>query len=154
MKSINKKYSHLGAYGIIIENNNNILLIKKNGGPYDGKLDLPGGTIEFGEKPNETIVRELLEEVGIRIKNFELFNIDSVSFTWKYKNENIDVHHICVFYKINEYDGTIAKNMKISEVNNDSHGADFYDISKLNKKDLSEITILLLQSLGYFIEDK
>lgn len=41
-----KKYKHLGVYGLIIKNDN-ILLIKKYGGPYDGKLDLPGGAIEF-----------------------------------------------------------------------------------------------------------
>ena len=44
-----KEYKHLGVYGLVI-NDNKILLIKKYGGPYDGKLDLPGGTIEFGEK--------------------------------------------------------------------------------------------------------
>lgn len=45
-----KEYKQLGAYGIIIENNK-ILLVKKFGGPYNGLLDLPGGTIEFCEKP-------------------------------------------------------------------------------------------------------
>ena len=53
-----KQIKHIGSYGLILENNK-ILLIKKHGGPYDGKLDLPGGTIEYGEKPEETLVREL-----------------------------------------------------------------------------------------------
>lgn len=35
-----KEHKHLGAYGIIIEDEK-ILLIKKVTGPYDGKLDLP-----------------------------------------------------------------------------------------------------------------
>ena len=48
-----KEYKQLGAYGIIIENNK-ILLVKKFGGPYNGLLDLPGGTIEFCEKPEAT----------------------------------------------------------------------------------------------------
>ena len=46
MKEKENQYSHLGSYGVIIRDNK-ILLIKKNGGPYDGKLDLPGGTIDF-----------------------------------------------------------------------------------------------------------
>lgn len=45
-----EEYKHLGAYAIIIKNDQ-ILLIKKYGGPYDKKLDLPGGTIEFNERP-------------------------------------------------------------------------------------------------------
>ena len=45
-----KEFKQLGSYGLVI-NDNKILLIKKSGGPYDGKLDLLGGTIEFCESP-------------------------------------------------------------------------------------------------------
>ena len=38
-----KEFKHLGAYGVLI-NESKILLIKKVSEPYDGKLDLPGGT--------------------------------------------------------------------------------------------------------------
>lgn len=41
-----KELKHLGAYGLLIQNEK-ILLIKKATGPYQGKLDLPGGTIEI-----------------------------------------------------------------------------------------------------------
>ena len=77
-----KEYKQLGAYGIVISDDR-ILLIKKNGGPYDGKLDLPGGTIEFNEKPSNALIREFKEEVGIDIKDYELFDADSVSFEWE-----------------------------------------------------------------------
>ena len=52
-----KEYKQLGSYGLVV-NDNKILLIKKNGGPYDGKLDLPGGTIDFNERPSDALVRE------------------------------------------------------------------------------------------------
>lgn len=55
-----KELKHIGVYGLVIEQNK-ILLIKKYGGPYDGKLDLPGGTIEFMEKPIDTLKREFME---------------------------------------------------------------------------------------------
>ena len=84
-----KEYKQLGAYALIIENNK-ILLIKKNGGPYHGKLDLPGGTIEFGERPEEALKRELLEEVGIEIIDYKLFDAESVFFDWDFKEKNIE----------------------------------------------------------------
>ena len=51
-----KQFKHLGSYGLILDNDN-IVLIKKHGGPYNGKLDLPGGTIEFGETPEEFVFK-------------------------------------------------------------------------------------------------
>lgn len=146
-----KEYKHLGSYGILI-NNNKILLIKKNGGPYDGKLDLPGGTIEFCERPEDTLKRELEEEVGINLIDYQLFDTDSVSFVWKHKDNLIKVHHIGIFYKIISYKNDIKKDINIDSINDDSFGADFYDINKLNKDMLSSIAIMELEKLGYKIK--
>ena len=87
-----KQFKHLGSYGLILDNNN-IVLIKKNGGPYNGKLDLPGGTIEFGETPEETLIREIEEEVGIKVLEYELFDGNSVTFEWEHKGEKEQGHH-------------------------------------------------------------
>ncbi len=144
-----KEYKQLGAYGLIIENEK-ILLIKKNGGPYDGKLDLPGGTIEFCERPSEALKRELMEEVGVSVENYELFDADSVSFEWNFKEDVlVKVHHTGIFYKVSKYKNDIKKEMKIDEINDDSLGAEFYEISKLTKNDVSAIALMELEKLGY-----
>lgn len=146
-----KEYKQLGTYGLIIREGK-ILLIKKNGGPYDGKLDLPGGTIEFCERPAETLKRELMEEVGIEVNSFELFDADSVSFDLKFKEDVIvQVHHTGIFFKVNDYKNDIRKSVEIDEQNDDSLGAEFYDIESLNKEQLSEIAILELEKLGYML---
>ena len=79
-----KQIKHLGVYGLIVRNDK-IVLIKKVGGPYDGKLDLPGGTIEWGETPEQTLIRELKEEAGIDVTKYELLDVDSVLFEWVHK---------------------------------------------------------------------
>ncbi|MBE6157098.1 MAG: NUDIX domain-containing protein [Firmicutes bacterium] len=143
-----KEFKQFGAYGLILEDNQ-ILLIKKVSGPYDGKLDLPGGTIEFGETPEVALKRELLEEVGIEIKDYDLYDANSVTFDWEYNNMLIKVHHMGIFYLINNYANEIKKDIEIDEQNDDSLGAEFYDIDKLNKNELSKIVILMLEKLGY-----
>lgn len=140
--------THIGAYGLII-NNNKILLIKKKGGPYDGKLDLPGGTIEFYETPEETLIRELKEEVGISIIKYSLFDSNSVNVVHNYKDQLINIHHIGIFYKVEEFSGNIKENIKIDDINDDSMGAKFYEINKLKKDKLSSIAIIELEKLGY-----
>lgn len=145
-----KKYKQLGAYGLLISDDK-ILLIKKHGGPYDGKLDLPGGTIEFGETPADTLKRELQEEVGILVKEYELFDANSASFNWQYEDSIINVHHIGIFYSILKYDGKIKSKVEITDQNDDSLGANFYQISNLKKNQLSEIAIMELEKLDYII---
>ncbi len=144
-----KEMKHLGAYGLIIKDNM-ILLIKKFGGPYNGKLDLPGGTIEFGEKPENALKRELMEEVGIEVVDYQLFDADSVFFDWQVKEDVLaKVHHIGIFFKVLSYTNEIKKEVEVNDVNDDSLGADFFDISKLSKDELSAIAILELEKLGY-----
>lgn len=144
-----KEYKQLGAYGLVIKNEK-ILLIKKCGGPYDGKLDLPGGTIEFGERPEDALKRELIEEVGIEVLDYELSDADSVSFLWQYKEDIlVNVHHVGIFFKVLKYNNDIKKELVVDEINDDSLGADFYEIKKLNKEELSAIATMELEKLGY-----
>lgn len=144
-----KEFKQLGAYGLIIKDGK-ILLIKKANGPYAGKLDLPGGTIEFCETPEDALKRELLEEVGIEVDEYKLFDVDSVEFEWQFKEDILlKVHHTGIFYIVSSYKNEIKKEVEIDEVNDDSLGSEFYDIKSLSKDNLSLMAIMELKKLGY-----
>lgn len=147
-----KQFKHLGAYGLIIKDEK-IVLIKKVGGPYNGKLDLPGGTIEWGETPEQTLIRELNEEVGIGVIKYELFDANSIVFEWIHKEELERGHHLGIFYKVLDYNNELLEDIKIDEKNDDSLGAKFYEIGKLKKSELSDIANLEIEKLGYKLED-
>lgn len=146
MKLNQNEHIHIGSYGIIIKNNK-ILLINKVGGPYNGKLDLPGGTIEFSEFPKEALIREIKEEVGIDVIDYSLLDVDSVNLEWKHKGKLEQIKHIFILYKVNKYSGNIEKNIEINNINDDSKGAKYYDINELDKNNLSSIVIKALERL-------
>lgn len=142
-----KQIKHIGVYGLII-NDNKILLIKKKGGPYDGKLDLPGGTIEFNESIEEALIRELKEEVGIEITDYDLFDVVTTNVKWIHKDEELETKHIAILYKINKFKNEIKNTMEITEINDDSMGAEYYNIVDLKKNELSNIASLALEKLN------
>ena len=62
--------------------------------PYPNTWDVPGGHVEPGETPDECIVREMKEEMGLDLKGFVLFCVkefsDRVEYTfWKTADLNI-----------------------------------------------------------------
>ena len=47
---------HFGVYGVAIDNDK-LLVIEKNSGPYQNRYDLPGGSQEVGESMVDTLER-------------------------------------------------------------------------------------------------
>lgn len=65
---------------LILENDKGeILLTKRKVAPKKGYWDLPGGFIEFKETVEESLAREIKEELGIKIKD-----IKYVGSFWSY----------------------------------------------------------------------
>jgi 8-oxo-dGTP diphosphatase len=96
-----EKYTHLGVYGVLISDNK-ILLIKKSKGPHKGKWDLPGGSIEFGEEPYETLKREFYEETGITELEGTIRTAKSYTIIYPYKEDQLEeLHHIGIIYDVN-----------------------------------------------------
>ncbi len=63
-------YTKIGCEAYIVHGGK--LLLGKRGkqakGPWYGTWALPGGHLEFGERANDCIVREVAEELGIHIR--------------------------------------------------------------------------------------
>lgn len=73
-----KKITRIGAYGVVM-NEEKILAVRQKHGPFAGKLDFPGGGIEFGESAELALRREFAEEVGMEFGSTQL--IDNLTAT-------------------------------------------------------------------------
>lgn len=137
--------THIGSYGIMIKNEK-IALIKKARGGYKGKLDLPGGGIEHTELPEETLKREIMEEVGINITNYHLLDVVATNIKWEMEKDLWeDLHHIGILYVVK----TNENKLKDDADGLDSDGANWYNIKELKQEDLSPFAKLALEKMNY-----
>lgn len=95
-----QRLQQFAVYGMIIESNK-ILLVQKSKGPFKGLWDLPGGKIEFGEAPETTLIREILEETGLEIQ--DQVYVKSDSCVVNYTDDHMDkmtLHLVGFIFKI------------------------------------------------------
>lgn len=94
-----RQVTRLGVYGVLVKDQK-ILLIKKQKGCYKGLLDLPGGGIEFGETPEETLRREIQEEVGMTFEH--MLWVDNLSHCQDVLDidDPASFHHLGHIYRI------------------------------------------------------
>ena len=79
-----------GSSIIFINDNNEILLFLRDDKPsipFPNMWDLPGGHVEENETPEQSIVREMKEELELDIKECELFSVN------EFPDRICDIHY-------------------------------------------------------------
>jgi len=114
---MNYRTPNLTADGAILKDGK-ILLIKRRNEPFKGKWALPGGYVEYGEKVEDTVVREVLEETGLKTKIIDLIGV--------YSDPNRDPrgHNITVAYSLGIVGGELSSG-------DDAADAKFFDLDDL-----------------------
>jgi 8-oxo-dGTP diphosphatase len=105
----------------IIKNNKEILLIKRKNNPFKNRWALPGGFIEYNEKTEDAIIREIVEETGLIT---EIINLIGV-----YSDPKRDPrgHTISIVYELKIINGELESGDDASEVK-------FYKFNELPDK--------------------
>lgn len=93
----------LVSAAVLIDHARNILLTQRpEGRPYAGLWEFPGGKVETGESPEEALVRELREELGITVKIEDLIAFRFVSHAYE------DFHLVMVVFTVRSWEGEIT----------------------------------------------
>lgn len=84
----------------LVDADNRVLLTQRpEGKALAGLWEFPGGKVEPGETPEETLIRELEEEIGVRTKTACLAPLTFASHTYE------DFHLLMPLYVCRRYEG-------------------------------------------------
>jgi len=111
------KNPSITADGILLKDKQ-ILLVQRKNEPFKGKWALPGGFVEYGEKTEDTVVREVFEETGLKTKICGLAGV--------YSDPERDPrgHTITVAYVLEITSGTL-------KASDDASAVKFFKVNKL-----------------------
>lgn len=87
------------AVAALIEQEGQILLVRRGNDPQRGLWTLPAGFVDAGEDPREALVRECLEETGLKVRVTRLFDV-------LYGLEHSRGAHILIVYRAQIVSGT------------------------------------------------
>ena len=95
--------------GILLEDDC-ILLVQRKNEPFKGKWALPGGFVEYAEKTEDAVVREMFEETGLKTEISELAGV--------YSDPARDPrgHTITVVYTLKRCGGTLKSGDDAADV--------------------------------------
>ena len=116
-----------------------VLMIRRGPNPpdWDGKWAFPGGFVDYGEDPQNAVLRELLEETGISGSNPELMGVLGSP------GRDPRKHCVGLFYRVDVDTGTIpvagddavdSSWVRLSVLNSGNVAGDHIDIIEMIRK--------------------
>ena len=88
------KYPELTVSAVIFNSKKEVLLCRSH--KWEDKYVIPGGHVEYGEKLEDALRREILEETGLRISSIKLLGIKECFYSNGYYK---DRHFIFMDYR-------------------------------------------------------
>lgn len=127
------------ASALIFDDKGRLMLTRRGINPHKGKLDLPGGFVEYDESAEEAIKRELHEELGAEVAEISYFG----TFPNQYEFSDMIVHTLDSTFKIK------LKSLDDLKPQDDVASVEFWPIQMIKLEDLPfrsiQNTIQLLQ---------
>ena len=104
----------IAGVGAVVICDGKILLEKRKNDPGKGKWSIPGGLVELGEGVEQTVIREVKEETGLKVEKPE--HIDIVDNIIRDSNGEIEYHFVIIDYFVKLKGGTLKAQSDAEEL--------------------------------------
>ena len=94
----------------VILKENKIVLIKRRNAPFKEYYALPGGFVDYGEKVEDAVIREVKEETGLKTKIEKLVDVYSAP------DRDPRGHTITIVYKLKIVGGQLRSGDDAKEI--------------------------------------
>jgi len=103
-----RQVQRVAAYGLA-RDGDRVLLSHLGRGDARGRWTLPGGGLDFGERPADAVVREVYEETGLTVRVEELLDADAELIrSVDHDGTPIEGHPVRFLYRVTVLGGTLG----------------------------------------------
>lgn len=138
---MSKQHTSVRSYGVLIVDRR-VALVRSSNPRHDPPLWwLPGGGIDFGEGPEDTLTREFFEETGLLVHQPELLGVTS---DVRRRDNGDRIHTVRILYTVELAGGELRH-----EIHGTTDHAGWFpldDLATLNLADYARIAIDSAQS--------
>lgn len=105
-----RRVQRIAAYGLASRGDpgGEVLLTRLCRGVHSGRWTLPGGGLDFGERPADAVLRELREETGYDGRVAELLDVDAELLRYERDGERVEAHPVRILYRVELVGGTLG----------------------------------------------
>jgi ADP-ribose pyrophosphatase YjhB (NUDIX family) len=127
---MSKQHTSVRSYGILIDNDRVALVRSSNPRHVPPLWWLPGGGIDFGEAPEDTLIREFREETGLEVNNPRLMGVTS---DVRRRDNGDKIHTVRIIFSVELAGGDLHH-----EVHGTTDHAAWFDLSDLETMNVAE----------------
>lgn len=141
----------LGAYAVVISAGRILLTRISPVGYPAGMWTLPGGGVEHGESPNDTVRRELYEETGLEARSATLADVHDVHTVDVGRDDQYEDYHGVHLLYVVDVDATAA--LEIKDIGGTTDRVEWTPIDVVGNPDRPVLTMVthalrLIDQLG------
>jgi 8-oxo-dGTP diphosphatase len=135
---MSKQHTSVRAYGVLLREGQVALVRSSNPRHVPPLWWLPGGGIDFGEAPQDTLAREFLEETGLHVAEPELLGVTS---DVRHRDNGDKIHTVRILFTVTYVSGEMSH-----EVHGTTDHAAWFDVAALENVNIADYALAAIHS--------